>query len=138
MHSEGENMNKHKLWILLAALCGVSGCAVWQQAQAPVVPANGMDVDGVTLVEVQPAAACVFKGAVMGDTNPDVSGIPESLLHLNNTIRQGLVSSAKQMGGNTVWVRTQSWQNPDMDTDYFQPFYINNVRYGALVYQCPN
>lgn len=131
-------MNKHKLWIFLAALCGVSGCAVWQQAQAPVVPVNGMNVDGVTLVEVQPAAACAFKGAAMGDTNPDVNGIPASLVDLNENIRQGLVSSAKQMGGNTVWVRTKSWQNPDIDTDYFQPFYVNNVRYGALVYQCPN
>ena len=42
------------------------------------------------------------------------------------------------MGGNTVWVRTKSWQNPEVDTDYSQPFYMNNVRYGALVYQCPN
>ncbi len=124
--------------MLSFSVFGLTGCAVWQEAQAPVVPENGMSMEGISLVEQQPAAACQFKGAVMGDTNPDVNRIPASLVDLNETIRQGLVSSAKQMGGNTVWVRTKSWQNPDVDTDYFQPFYVNNVRYGALVYQCPN
>ena len=119
-------------------LCWLSGCALWQQAQAPLVPTDGVQVEGVTLVAQPPAATCQFKGAVLGDTNPDVSGLPESILNLNETIRQGLVSSARQMGGNTVWVRTKSWQNPDVDTDYSQMFYVNNVEYGALVYQCPN
>lgn len=119
-------------------LCLLGGCALWQETQAPVVPADGVQVEGVTLVAQPPAATCQFKGAVLGDTNPDVSGLPESILNLNETIRQGLVSSARQMGGNTVWVRTKSWQNPDVDTDYSQMFYVNNVEYGALVYQCPN
>ena len=122
----------------MVIVLGLSGCALWQEAEAPVVPAGGMNIEGVALVEQEPAASCQFKGAVMGDTNPDVSGLPASVLDLNDTIRQGLVSSAKQMGGNTVWVRTKSWQNPEVDTDYSQPFYMNNVRYGALVYQCPN
>lgn len=119
-------------------LCWLSGCALWQQAQAPLVPADGVQVDNVRLVAQKPAVDCQFKGAVLGDTNPDASGLPQSILDLNETIRQGLVSSAQQMGGNTVWVRTQSWQNPTLDTDYSQSFYINNVEYGALVYQCPN
>ena len=122
----------------MVIVLGLSGCALWQEAEAPVVPAGGMNIEGVALVEQEPASGCQFKGAVMGDTNPDVSGLPASVLDLNDTIRQGLVSSAKQMGGNTVWVRTKSWQNPEVDTDYSQPFYMNNVRYGALVYQCPN
>lgn len=122
----------------MVIVLGLSGCALWQEAQAPVVTAGGMNIEGVALVEQEPAAGCQFKGAVMGDTNPNVSGLPASVLDLNDTIRQGLVSSAKQMGGNTVWVRTKSWQNPEVDTDYSQPFYMNNVRYGALVYQCPN
>ena len=111
---------------------------LWQEAQAPIVPVGGVQVKGITLVAQPPADTCQFKGAVLGDTNPDVSGLPESILDLNETIRQGLVSSARQMGGNTVWVRTKSWQNPDVDTDYSQMFYVNNVEYGALVYQCPS
>ena len=122
----------------MVIVLGLSGCALWQEAEAPVVPAGGMNIEGGALVEQEPASGCQFKGAVMGDTNPNVSGLPASVLDLNDTIRQGLVSSAKQMGGNTVWVRTKSWQNPEVDTDYSQPFYMNNVRYGALVYQCPN
>ena len=116
----------------------LGGCALWQEAQAPIVPVGGVQVEGITLVAQPPADTCLFKGAVLGDTNPDVSGLPESILDLNETIRQGLVSSARQMGGNTVWVRTKSWQNPDVDTDYSQMFYVNNVEYGALVYQCPS
>ena len=116
----------------------LGGCALWQEAQAPIVPVGGVQVEGITLVAQPPADTCQFKGAVLGDTNPDVSGLPESILDLNETIRQGLVSSARQMGGNTVWVRTKSWQNPDVDTDYSQMFYVNNVEYGALVYQCPS
>lgn len=119
-------------------LCLLGGCALWQEANAPLVPAGGVQEANVQLVAQKPAADCVFKGAVLGDTNPDVSGWPKSIVDLNETIRQGLVSSAQQMGGNTVWVRTQSWQNPTVDTDYSQTFYINNVEYGALVYQCPN
>lgn len=130
------NSKKFVLMMSFFVFC-LSGCAVWQEAQAPVVPMNGTNIDGISLVDQQPDANCQFKGAVMGDANPDVNGLADSVLGLNETIRQGLVSSAKQMGGNTVWVRTKSWQNPDIDTDYFQPFYINNVRYGALVYQCP-
>ncbi len=116
----------------------LGGCALWQEAQAPIVPVGGVQVEGIILVAQPPADTCQFKGAVLGDTNPDVSGLPESILDLNETIRQGLVSSARQMGGNTVWVRTKSWQNPDVDTDYSQMFYVNNVEYGALVYQCPS
>lgn len=116
----------------------LGGCALWQEAQAPIVPVGGVQVEGITLVAQPPADTCQFKGAVLGDTNPDVSGLPESILDLNETIRQGLVFSARQMGGNTVWVRTKSWQNPDVDTDYSQMFYVNNVEYGALVYQCPS
>lgn len=132
-------MHLLKKWLYgCVGLCLLGGCALWQETQAPVVPADGVQVEGVTLVAQPPAATCQFKGAVLGDTNPDVSGLPESILNLNETIRQGLVSSARQMGGNTVWVRTKSWQNPDVDTDYSQMFYVNNVEYGALVYQCPN
>ncbi len=123
---------------VLLGVAACAGCGLWQQAQAPVVPMNGMQVEGVTLVVQAPAADCQFKGGIMGDVNPDVSGLPASLFELNDTIRQGLVSSARQMGGNTVWVRTKSWQNPSVDTDYDQLFYVNNVRYGALVYACPN
>lgn len=125
-------------WLACMGLCWLSGCALWQQAQAPLVPTDGVQVDNVRLVAQKPAVDCQLKGAVLGDTNPDASGLPQSILDLNETIRQGLVSSAQQMGGNTVWVRTQSWQNPTLDTDYSQSFYINNVEYGALVYQCPN
>lgn len=127
-----------KLSCGLCALLLLGGCALWQETQAPVVPAEGLQVNDVKLLAQPPAAECQFKGAVLGDTNPDVSGLPQSILDLTETIRQGLVSSARQMGGNTVWVRTQSWQNPTLDTDYSQTFYINNVEYGALVYQCPN
>ncbi len=127
-----------KLSCGLCALLLLGGCALLQETQAPVVPAEGLQVNDVKLLAQPPAAECQFKGAVLGDTNPDVSGLPQSILDLTETIRQGLVSSAQQMGGNTVWVRTQSWQNPTLDTDYSQTFYINNVEYGALVYQCPN
>ena len=127
-----------KLSCGLCALLLLGGCALLQETQAPVVPAEGLQVNDVKLLAQPPAAECQFKGAVLGDTNPDVSGLPQSILDLTETIRQGLVSSARQMGGNTVWVRTQSWQNPTLDTDYSQTFYINNVEYGALVYQCPN
>lgn len=121
----------------LALTLGLCACTAWRQTQGPVVPVNGVQEGNVRLVDKKPSASCHFKGGILGATNPDTSGIPISLAEVNAEIRQGLASSAKQMGGNTVWMRTQSWQNPDISTDYYQPFYVNNVEYTALVYECP-
>lgn len=129
----------HKLYAAFGMVLtlGLCACAGWQAAQGPVVPVNGVQENGVLLVEQKPADACQFKGGILGATNPDTSGIPVSLMEVNAEIRQGLASSARHMGGNTVWLRTQSWQNPDISTDYYQPFYMNDVEYTALVYACP-
>lgn len=117
---------------------GLCACAGWRQAEGPVVPAGGITEGNILLVDKKPSAACEFKGGILGDTNPDTSGIPLSLGEVNAEIRRGLASSARNMGGNTVWLRTKSWQNPDISTDYYQPFYVNNVEYTALVYECPS
>lgn len=116
---------------------GLCACAGWRQAEGPLVPAGGINEENILLVDKKPSAACEFKGGILGDTNPDTRGIPLSLGEVNAEIRRGLASSARNMGGNTVWLRTKSWQNPDISTDYYQPFYVNNVEYTALVYECP-
>jgi len=136
-------MKKAILGMLLAAVA--AGCAwggreaasVWENTEGPVVSAAGQTQDGVLLTVRKPAASCVFKGGVLGDSNPAEGGIPSSVLDISARIRQGLVSSAKNMGGNTVWFRTASWDNPDVSADYYRDFVVNNVEYTALVYDCP-
>lgn len=110
---------------------------VLKNTEGPVVERNAPVQEGVKLVSVKPSDACVFKGGVLGDANPDEAGLPSSVFNLSQRIREGLISSAKHMGGNTVWLRTADWQNPDISSDYYHPFFVNNVEYSALVYDCP-
>lgn len=135
---------KKMIWLLFGVLWTV-GCSglqreaaeVWDNTAGPVVAQTGQAQDGVRLVVRRPAGSCTFKGGILGDFNPDEAGVPSSVFNMNGRIRKGLVSSAKQMGGNTVWLRTADWQNPDVSTDYYRPFFVNNVEYSALVYDCP-
>lgn len=122
-----------------------AGCAgVKQEVQdvirntaGPIVAEEGQVQNAIHFVARKPADGCVFKGGILGDANPDEAGLPSSIFNISRRIREGLVSNARRMGGNTVWLRTADWQNPDVSTDYYQPFFVNNVEYSALVYDCP-
>ena len=134
-----------KIFIIAAAAGLAAGCAwlkqdaaeVWNNTAGPIVAQTGQTQDGVQLTAQKPSAACTFKGGILGDSNPDEAGLPSSILNISERIRSALVSNAKHMGGNTVWLRTTAWQNPDISTDYYAPFFVNNVEYSALVYDCP-
>lgn len=133
--------------VLLAGvvLLGGSGCAwmtqqattVWNDTEGPIVAITGQTQDNVQLVVRKPADSCTFKGAILGDANPDEAGLPSSVLNISRRIREGLVSNALRLGGNTVWLRTTDWSNPDISQDYYEDFVVNNVEYNALVYDCP-
>lgn len=58
--------------------------------------------------------------------------------NLAQRIRVNLQNNAVTMGGNTVWVRRAGWNAPQVSMDYYRPFYVNDVQYAALVYDCPN
>lgn len=136
-------MNKI-IWMSVLLLWG-SGCAwmrqeaadVWNNTEGPIAAQTGQTQDGVRLVVEKPSGACALKGGILGDSNPDEAGLPSSVFNINSRIRAGLVSGAHNMGGNTVWLRTTAWQNPDVSRDYYRPFFVNNVEYSALVYDCP-
>lgn len=121
-----------------------AGCAeVTQQVQdvirnteGPIVAEEGQVQNGIHLTVRKPPDDCVFKGGILGDANPDEAGLPSSVLNISRRIRDELVSNARRMGGNTVWLRTTDWQNPDVSTDYYRSFFVNNVEYSALVYDC--
>nr|QGT50884.1 hypothetical protein Elusimicrob2101_1470 [uncultured Elusimicrobia bacterium] len=136
---------KKTIFFLLLSVGAVAGCtwqtqdavAVWNNTEGPVVTQEGQIQDGVRLLARKPAGNCTFKGGILGDSNPAEAGLPSSIIDINSRIRAGLVSSAHNMGGNTVWLRTTDWQNPEVSADYYQPFLVNNVEYSALVYSCP-
>lgn len=135
-------MKKNILFLLVFALAGCTwmkqeAVEVWNNTEGPIVAQEGQTQDGVRLVARKPAEVCTFKGGVLGDANPDEAGLPTSVLNISQRIRSGLVSSARHMGGNTVWLRTTDWSNPDVSRDYYAPFFVNNVEYSALVYDCP-
>lgn len=136
---------KKIVWLAGVILLGGSGCAwmtqeattVWNDTEGPIVAITGQTQDNVQLVVRKPADSCTFKGAILGDANPDEAGLPSSVLNISRRIREGLVSNALRLGGNTVWLRTTDWSNPDISQDYYEDFAVNNVEYNALVYDCP-
>lgn len=136
---------KKMLWLAVVVLLGGSGCAwmtqqattLWNDTEGPIVEQTGQTQDNVQLVVRKPADTCTFKGAILGDANPDEAGLPSSVLNISRRIREGLVSNAIRLGGNTVWLRTTDWSNPDISQDYYEDFVVNNVEYNALVYDCP-
>ena len=127
-------MSVFLLWGVGCAWMRQDAAEVWKNTAGPIA---GQTQDGVRLVVEKPSGSCVFKGGIEGDANPDEAGLPSSIFNISGRIRAGLVSSAHHMGGNTVWLRTTDWQNPDISRDYYQPFFVNNVEYSALVYDCP-
>lgn len=122
-----------------------AGCAevtqdvqnVIRNTEGPIVAEEGQVQNGIHLVAYKPADDCVFKGGILGDANPDEAGVPSSIFNISRHIREGLASNARRMGGNTVWLRTANWRNPDVSADYYQSFFVDNVEYSALVYDCP-
>lgn len=136
---------KKMVWLVVLVLLGGSGCAwmtqratnVWNDTEGPIVAITGQTQDNVRLVVRKPVDTCTFKGAILGDANPDEAGQPSSVLNISLRIREGLVSNAIRLGGNTVWLRTTDWSNPDISQDYYESFVVNNVEYNALVYDCP-
>lgn len=133
-------MKKHFLTVLALGVLGA--CAgVEQAAQQEVASFTQASVtqqaQQVQLVMQQPAADCVFKGGILGDANPDASGLIRGVTDLSAQVAADLRNNAANMGGNTVWVRGANWHNTDVSYDYDSPFVVNNVQYSALVYQCP-
>lgn len=135
-----------KIFMLtLLTLLGANGCAwltqqatsLWNNTEGPIVEETGQTQNDVRLVVRAPADNCTFKGGILGDANPDEAGLPSSVLNISSRIREGLVSNARRLGGNTVWLRTTDWSNPDVSQDYYEAFSVNNVEYSALVYDCP-
>ncbi len=131
-----------KITSLLFCLTVLAACAGLEQeaqkevasfTQAPVT-ATGQQV---RIVVQQPAANCTFKGGIMGDVNPDASGILRGEADVSFQVAADLRNNAVSMGGNTVWVKNTSWHNTDISYNYDNPFVVNNVEYNALVYNCP-
>ena len=126
-----------KLFILSVVLYGLAGCNIWNFAQGPVIPFEGIYENGIHLTVEQPETGCLFKGWIDGATNPQSEGKYFSLLTLDQMMRDALSDSALDMGGNTVWLQNTDWENPEESTYYYKPFVINNVEYRASVYKCP-
>lgn len=129
-----------KIWILAAA-CALAACAQVQTLAEDEVQGflpTPLTVDGkkVTLTDKRPSSDCRLKGGIVGDVNPDVSNRFLSLVELTPNMKADLRNNAAQMGGNTVWVRATDWYDTQVSVDYPDPFVVNNVRYGALVYWC--
>ena len=131
-----------KFAYLLFCMTALSACAGLEEeaqkevasfTQAPVT-ATGQQV---RIVVQKPADNCTFKGGIMGDVNPDASGILCGEADVSSQVAADLRNNAANMGGNTVWIKGASWHNTDISYDYNSPFVINNVEYGALVYNCP-
>ena len=124
-----------RMWILLFVLALLPAACTWRSIQpAPQDAASR----AVTVTDDQPPAACVFKGGIMGDQNADSEGWYVGAANLAQRIRVNLQNNAVTMGGNTVWVRRAGWNAPQVSMDYYRPFYVNDVQYAALVYDCPN
>ncbi len=131
-----------KITSLLFCLTVLAACAgLEQEAQKEVASFTQAPVtvtgQQVRIVVQQPAANCTFKGGIMGDVNPDASGILRGEADVSSQVAADLRNNAVSMGGNTVWIKGASWHNTDISYDYNSPFVINNVEYGALVYNCP-
>lgn len=123
--------------LIFGVMIAVAGCAFWQNTQGPVVPPGGLWEGNVRIVAQEPSAACTLKGTLLNDTNPTEQGIPLSFFELNAQMRQSLASGAERLGGNTVWLKSTQWENPELSDDYQQSFVVNNVEYAAQVYDCP-
>lgn len=124
-----------KIWILCPALAVFASACAWRNVQP--APQNAQS-RAVVITDDRPSAACAFKGGIMGDQNADSEGWYVGAANLAQRIRVNLQNNAVTMGGNTVWVRRTGWNAPQVSTDYYRPFYINEVQYSALVYDCPN
>ena len=131
-----------KFAYLLFCMTALSACAgLEQEAQKEVASFTQVPVSAagqqVRIVVQKPADNCTFKGGIMGAANPNASGVLRGEADVSSQVAADLRNNAVSMGGNTVWIKGASWHNTDISYDYNSPFVINNVEYGALVYNCP-
>lgn len=122
--------SKYVLFLFSAAVFSVAACALPQMSGEP-------DLSPVRVISTPPPADCKFVAGILGDYNGGDPGRFMTVETMTGQIRSDLQNNAARLGGNVVLLRGAYMGKPDVSNDYFRPFYINDIAYNAVVYNCP-
>lgn len=121
-------MNIKYIFPVLAGLL-LSGCGT-----LPPLEPGAQDV---ALRIGKAPAHCKLIAGIMGAENPAASGRLLSQQALDTEIIRDLKNNTVRLGGNMVLVFGYGSERLNVGEDYDEQFYVNGVRYPALVYKCP-
>ncbi len=92
--------------------------------------------EAVKIVREKPQN-CRLVADIMGNQNSGKQGRFLGGATLENEMLENLRNNTARMGGNVVYVPGGSVKAGSVSADSNREFYVNDVRYGALVYDCP-